>query len=77
MSIDFEKEARELFAKLTGNPGTSATQKDIDIIVPRLKKCYNYGVGYKRDRAFVSKEKYEQKHKRKTPGKIYKKKGRK
>lgn len=68
--VDYEKEARELLSKLGI---TDPTPEQLQATIERLKKCYNYGVGYKRDRAFISKEKHERKHKRKTPGKKYKK----
>lgn len=73
MKIDYEKEARELLTEL-GN--RLPTDGEIALTVARLKKCYNYGVGYKRDRTFLSKEKHEKKYlpKRKSPAKVYKKK---
>jgi flagellin-specific chaperone FliS len=69
--IDFEKEAENI---LDENDGF-LTYEDIKTLAKDLKKMYNYGIGYKRDRMFLSKEKHEKKYapKRKTPAKTYKK----
>lgn len=65
--VDYEKEAEELMEEVS-----KATHNEIKIVAERLKKMYNYGKGWKRDRMFVSQEEHEQKYERKTPGKTYK-----
>jgi hypothetical protein len=74
VKVDYEKEARELLNELHG--GIPIDEEELAMVITRLKKFYNYGIGYKRDRLFLSKEEHEQKYakKRKTPAKAYKKK---
>lgn len=70
--VNFEKEVEEITKNLEGY----ITEGDKKLIAERLKRWYNYGKGWKRDRMFLSKEKHEKKYlpRRKTPTKVYKKK---
>ena len=74
--IDYDEEAEELIREISPFKYRFISEEEIKKVAERLKKMYNYGVGYKRDRAFLSKEKHEKKYapKRKTLAKAYKKK---